>query len=276
MNAHARPTIAATRSIDLMVRLILTAGEPPVGGAGSGAAAADMGGTYIAVRTAPERRHRIADVSSAPPRANIEYVGHGTVLVDLAGVKLLTDPLLRNRVTHLRRAVKVNAAALRGVDAVLISHLHYDHLDMPSLQRLGREMPVVAPKGSGALIKRQAGITNVTEMSAGDEIRVGALKVRAVPAEHEPLDVALLPIWGWGPSMGPGHMDPARAAEAAALLGARLAIPIHWGTYYPVHLGLRGPPAFLQTPPPLFEQAVRERSPATEVRVLQPGERTTI
>src|SRR5213079_3001561 len=51
-----------------------------------------------------------------------------------------------------------------------------------------------------------------------------------------PVDVALLPIWGWGPTMGPGHMDPGRAAEAAALLGARLAIPIHWGTYYPVHL----------------------------------------
>ena len=235
----------------------------------------------------------------APPRTSIEYVGHGTVLVDLAGVKLLTDPLLRNRVTHLRRAAKVDAGALRGVDAVLISHLHYDHLDMPSLQRLGREMPVVAPKGAGALIKRQAGVTNVTEMRAGEEIQIGALTVRAVPAEHDtgrlpfgaraeplgyviegagrsvyfagdtdvfagmaelaPLDVALLPIWGWGPTMGPGHMDPVRAAEAAALLGARLAIPIHWGTYYPVHLGLRGPPGFLETPPPLFEQAVRER-----------------
>ena len=67
------------------------------------------------------------------PRATIEYVGHATVLVDLAGVRLLTDPLLRNRVAHLRRAGKVDAGALRGVDAVLISHLHYDHLDLPSL-----------------------------------------------------------------------------------------------------------------------------------------------
>ncbi len=261
-------------------------------------------------------RHRIADVSSAPPPPSIGYVGHGTVIVDLAGVKLITDPLLRSRVTHLRRAAKVAFTTLRGVDAVLISHLHYDHLDMPSLQRLGRELPVVAPRGSGALIRRGAGSTNVTEMSAGEEIQIGAVTVRAVPAEHDtgrmpfgtraepvgyvvegdgrsvyfagdtdvfagmaelaPIDVALLPIWGWGPTMGPGHMDPGRAAEAAALLDARLAIPIHWGTYYPAHLGLRGPPGFLQTPPPLFEQAIRERSPATEVRVLQPGEHTAI
>ena len=60
-------------------------------------------------------------------------------------------------------------------------------------------------------------------------------------ADLAPVDVALLPIWGWGPTMGPGHMDPARAAQAAALLRARLAIPIHWGTYYPIHLGLQGP-----------------------------------
>jgi L-ascorbate metabolism protein UlaG (beta-lactamase superfamily) len=243
-------------------------------------------------------------------------VGHATVVIDLAGVKLLTDPLLRNRVTHLRRAAKVDPGALRGIDAVLISHLHYDHLDMPSLQRLGREMPVVTPRGSGALIRRGAGSTNVTEMSIGETIHIGALTVRAVPAEHDtgrmpfgtraepvgyviegggrsvyfagdtdvfaamaelaPIDVALLPIWGWGPTMGPGHMDPERAAEAAALLGAGFAIPIHWGTYYPAHLGLRGPPAFLRTPPPLFVEAMQKRSPATEVRVLQPGGRTAI
>ena len=92
-------------------------------------------------------------------------------------------------------------------------------------------------------------------------------------AELAPVDVALLPIWGWGPTMGPGHMDPARAPpRRPALLGARVAIPIHWGTYYPIHLGLRGPPGFLTTPPALFEQAVRERAPGTEVRVLRPGE----
>ena len=247
-------------------------------------------------------------------RAAVEFVGHATVLVDLEGVRLLTDPLLRSRVAHLRRAAEVDAGALRGVDAVLVSHLHYDHLDLPSLQRLGRDMPVVAPHGAGALIRRKAGIKNVLELRAGEQLEIGAVTVRATRAAHDtgrlpfgvraeplgyviegggrsvyfagdtdvfpemaglaPIDVALLPIWGWGPTMGPGHMDPVRAAEAAALLGARLAIPIHWGTYYPIHLGIQGPPAFLATPPSLFEQAVLERAPATEVRVLRPGEKT--
>ncbi len=253
---------------------------------------------------------------TAPRRAAIQYVGHATTLVDVGGVRLLTDPLLRNRVTHLRRAVKVDPGALRGVDAVLISHLHYDHLDLPSLEKLGRDMPVVAPRGAGALIRRKAGVKNVVELRAGEEIEIGALTVRATKAAHDtgrmplgtraeplgyviegdarsvyfagdtdlfdemadlaPVDVALLPIWGWGPTMGPGHMDPTRAAQAAALLGAAVAIPIHWGTYYPIHLGMQGPPAFLKTPPSLFERAISEHAPGTTVRVLAPGEHTAI
>lgn len=252
----------------------------------------------------------------AQPRASITYVGHATVLVDLAGVKLLTDPLLRNRVTHLRRAVKVDSTTLRGVDAALISHLHYDHLDLPSLQRLGRELPVVVPRGVGGLVRRKGGRTNVLELAEGERVEIGAVTVRATHADHDtgrlpfgikadplgflfegdgrsiyfagdtdifegmadlgPVDVALLPIWGWGPTMGPGHMDPVRAAQAAALLGARLAIPIHWGTYYPIHLGVRGVPAFLDTPPAVFEQALREYAPGTELCVLRPGETAPI
>jgi L-ascorbate metabolism protein UlaG (beta-lactamase superfamily) len=247
---------------------------------------------------------------------SITYVGHATTVVDLAGVRLLTDPLLRRRVTHLRRAAKVSHDALRGLDAVLISHLHYDHLDIPSLQRLGRELPIVVPRGSGMLVRRRTGAARVVEMAAGEQIEVGAVSVRATTALHDtgrlpfgvraeplgfvvsgagtsvyfagdtdlfdemaaigPVDVGLLPIWGWGPTMGPGHMDPVRAAQAAALLQARIAIPIHWGTYYPIHLGMRGQPAYLSAPPTVFERALAEYAPATELRVLQPGASTVV
>ena len=85
----------------------------------------------------------------------IEYVGHATVFVDLDGVRLLTDPLLRNRVAHLRRSTPVSARSRRGVDAVLISHAHYDHLDLPSLEKLGKQMPVVVPRGLGGMLRKR-------------------------------------------------------------------------------------------------------------------------
>jgi L-ascorbate metabolism protein UlaG (beta-lactamase superfamily) len=91
------------------------------------------------------------------------------------------------------------------------------------------------------------------------------------------LDVALVPVWGWGPTLGRGgHLDPARAAEAVRRLRPRLAVPIHWGTYAPVHLGLRRPPAFLREPVDEFVRAAAELAPSVEIRVLAPGERTDI
>jgi len=242
--------------------------------------------------------------------ARIEYVGHSTVVVDLDGVRLVTDPLLRNRVAHLRRAAPVDARARRGLDAVLISHAHYDHLDLPSLEKLGKKLPVVVPRGLGGLLRKRK-FESVVEVEVGETIRIGALEIRAVPAEHEgsrgpfgasadalgyiitgsksvyfagdtdlfdgmhelaPVDLALLPIWGWGPGLGAGHLDPRRAAEAVALLRPGLVVPIHWGTYFPIHLGLRGAPGFVDLPPAEFLAAVRETAPEVDVRVLEPGQ----
>ncbi len=73
-------------------------------------------------------------------------------------------------------------------------------------------------------------------------------------------------------SHGPGSVPPRRPPCS----GARLAIPIHWGTYYPIHLGLRGPPGFLSTPPALFEEAVqgaraRDRGSGAPARASEPS-----
>jgi L-ascorbate metabolism protein UlaG (beta-lactamase superfamily) len=87
------------------------------------------------------------------------------------------------------------------------------------------------------------------------------------------LDVALVPIWGWGPTLGRGqHLDPSDAAQALRLLRPRIAIPIHWGTYRPAHLGLRVLPDFLTDPAARFVEAAAVAAPAVKVHVLRPGE----
>lgn len=244
----------------------------------------------------------------------IMYVGHATVLVDMDGMRVLTDPLLRSRVVHLRRVGKVNTSALHDIDAVLISHLHYDHLDIRSLERLGRDVLLVVPRGAGTFLERK-GFSSVIELAADEELRLGPLAVRGTRAVHDagrlpfgtraeamghviegtrsvyfagdtdlfeglaslaPVDVALVPIWGWGPSIGPGHMNPREAAEAVRMLGASVAIPIHWGTYFPIHVGLRGRPAFLEGPAVAFTAHMRELAPDADVRVLRPGQETNL
>jgi L-ascorbate metabolism protein UlaG (beta-lactamase superfamily) len=241
----------------------------------------------------------------------VTYVGHATVQIALDGVRLLTDPVLRTRMGHLRRRRgRVDAAALRGIDTILVSHAHYDHLDIPSLERLGRIIPIVVPRGVGALVRRRS-FAHVMEIDPGETIAVGGISVTATLAEHDgsrgpfasapalgylvegssriyfagdtdlfpamadlrPLDLALVPIWGWGPSLGRGkHMDPERAAESLTLLRPRLAVPIHWGTYHPLHLGLREAPRYLSEPPERFVRAAAELAPDVAVRVLRPGE----
>src|SRR4051812_943560 len=186
----------------------------------------------------------------------LTYVGHSTVLVELDGVRLLTDPLLRRRVTFLRRLVPLPPVP-RDVDAVLVSHAHFDHLDPPSLRRLGLGTRIVVPRGLGAGLRRR-GFRDVVEADPDVPLELGGLRVHALHAEHEGrrlpwareapahgyllhgsqsvyfagdtglfdgmeglspgLDVALLPVSGWGPTVGPGHLDPERAAEAARRL----------------------------------------------------------
>lgn len=236
---------------------------------------------------------------------SVTWLGHGTVLLELAGVRLLTDPILRRRVAHLRRLAPPPEPP-RRLDAVLLSHLHRDHLDMPSLRLLDDVAVLVVPRGAARAVRRLG--HPVVELAAGEELDVGGVRVRAVPAVHDgrrspvgrpadaigfileqgvriyfagdterfngmagfaPVDVALLPIWGWGPSVGPGHMDPEQAAAATALLRPAMAIPIHWGTLASPRLH-RAPP--VNDPPRRFLARCAEVAPDTRVRVLRPGD----
>ena len=85
-----------------------------------------------------------------------------------------------------------------------------------------------------------------------------------------PVDCALLPVWGWGYTLGPGHMDPDEAAQAAALLDPAVAVPIHWGTLLPIGARARHK-VLLSAPPQRFAARVAELAPRTRVTILSPG-----
>jgi L-ascorbate metabolism protein UlaG (beta-lactamase superfamily) len=237
----------------------------------------------------------------------ITWLGHATVLLELGGARLLTDPVLRGRVMHLRRHAPAPADP-RPLDGVLVSHVHQDHLDRPSLRTLaGPGTEAVVPVGAARLL---AGIPfgAVREVRAGDRVTIAGAEVRAVRAWHDgrrrpgaraldtlgfvvervwfagdtdfhadmealrgAVDVALMPIWGWGPSLGPGHLDPEGAARVVALVEPAVVVPIHWGTFLPLGLGQRHGHV-LADPPVEFAAHVAALAPATRVATLSPGE----
>ena len=119
-----------------------------------------------------------------PSGGAITYGGHATVLIETGEARLLTDPLLRERLLLvLRRHGGVDREALGRVDGVLISHLHRDHLDLASLRKLGRAVPILAPPQAAGLLGRH-GFANVTELSPGETGKLAGVEVRAVEARH--------------------------------------------------------------------------------------------
>ncbi|GHJ41440.1 MBL fold metallo-hydrolase [Streptomyces sp. TS71-3] len=247
----------------------------------------------------------------------ITWWGHATCTLHDSGVRVLTDPLFARRLGHLRRrrgAPPPPAAAV--ADLVLVSHLHADHLHMPSLARLAADTRVLVPRGARRALpalRRLAG-PRITEVVPGDELSAGPVRVRAVPALHDgrrlplgprrspalgyvvvgeartyfagdtglfdsmaeevgDIDVALLPVGGWGPYLGPGHLDPGRAAEALARLAPRSALPVHYGTYWPIGMDAVRPHEF-HSPGEEFERLAALRAP--EVTVHRPVHGETV
>jgi L-ascorbate metabolism protein UlaG (beta-lactamase superfamily) len=251
----------------------------------------------------------------------MRFLGHSTVRLELAGSVVLTDPLLTRRVGPLRRVTPPPAPDHHSdTDLVLLSHLHADHLHLPSLRLLPRTARVVVPKGAGRWLRRK-GVRYVDELAPGEELEHGGLRVHGVPAAHSGhrfgprsrrgpqaaamghvvegagtrvyaagdtdlfpglaalgrIDAALLPVWGWGLTLGPGHLDPTRAAEAVALLRPRIAVPVHWGTLafagvprLPGRFGARMR-RLLVEPPRRFAAAVVAAGESTRVLVTEPG-----
>jgi L-ascorbate metabolism protein UlaG (beta-lactamase superfamily) len=118
--------------------------------------------------------------------AMLTWVGHATLLLDLGGVRVLTDPVLTRRVGHLRRRTAAPAAGTARADVVLLSHAHADHLHVRSLRQVVAVSPgvtVVVPRGAAGYVRR-AGIDDVVEVVAGERLSVHGVDLTVTRADH--------------------------------------------------------------------------------------------
>ncbi|MFI0235492.1 MBL fold metallo-hydrolase [Streptomyces sp. NPDC016845] len=245
----------------------------------------------------------------------ITWWGHATCTVEDSGTRVLTDPLFARRLAHLRRrrGAPPPPSAARA-DVVLVSHLHADHLHLPSLGRLAPGTRVLVPRGAARSVPGLRRLRNldITEVEPGTVVEEGGVEIRAVHAAHDgrrlpvgprrapalgyvisgeartyfagdtglfdgmaeavgDVDVALLPVGGWGPNLGPHHLDPARAAEALARIAPCSAVPVHYGTYWPIGMDAVRPHEF-HTPGEEFVRQAALHAPDVSVHRLAHGE----
>ncbi len=220
--------------------------------------------------------------------------------VELGGIRVATDPLLTRRLFHLRRPSPVPPPEAAHADVVLISHLHRDHLHLPSLRRFDPAVPVVVPRGTGSIFKGLG--RQLVEVEPGDSLDLAGLHLEVLAAQHDgcrshyeksaapalgfrftdgttscwypgdtgsradfahvgPVDLAAVPIGGWGTTLGDEHLDPEQAAAAVAAVGARWALAVHYGTFWPMTLRQLKPAnhrLLFVTPPARFRQAMSD------------------
>lgn len=249
----------------------------------------------------------------------VTWWGHSSTTVELGSVRIATDPLFSPLLFALRRMIDAPDERCAEADLVLVSHLHYDHLDLRSLRRFAPGTPIVVPHGAPRLVRGLARL-NVIEARPGDALAVAGVEVEVLPAHHDgrrsvahrhaapalgfrvagpggsvwfpgdtglrpdvtrvrPVDVALAPIGGWGPTLGDDHLDPQQAVTAVGRVGARWALAVHYGTYWPIGLRRLRPDnhqRLFLTPPMRFHEAVREQGIAAVPLTPTVGERVEL
>lgn len=200
------------------------------------------------------------------------------LFVPLGGAGVLRAaraPELAERCEELAPGVTVTIAARggapgTGVEVTTAAAVHDDRRAPWSRHRGPALEFLISGAGAGAGAGAAAGAAG-----AGSIWFPGDTDLRDGLEGVGPVDLALVPVGGWGPSLGEGHLDPSRAAEATRRVRARHVVPVHYGTLWPRGLDSIRPHLFV---PPGKEFAARCAAlcPETVVHVLDPGDSLTL
>lgn len=117
----------------------------------------------------------------------VTYLGHASLLIESGGETIITDPVFSDRIggffTKRTSPSAFRPEHLRGVVGVLVSHGHHDHLDYPSLKRIGRNYPIAVPWGLAAGM-RMRGFADVRVIRHWEVLTLGSWRVTSVPSRH--------------------------------------------------------------------------------------------
>jgi L-ascorbate metabolism protein UlaG (beta-lactamase superfamily) len=251
--------------------------------------------------------------AAMPESLVVTRITHSCHLIEIGGLVVLTDPWFSEKILyHPGEPVALMPENLPHLDAVVITHLHYDHCDFNAFSRYPRKDVPILCANTVPKAARKAGFTDVRPLEPWQSDRVGDLTITAAPGKHGvyevtfvisggersvyfagdtllipelrtltdrygPLDVALLPVNGLTIRLAGNKqvtMNAEEAAELASVLQPKLAVPHHYAfTGGPV-----GDRLFLKMDknPAHFVEALGRLVPDVPTRVISPGEPVTV
>jgi len=239
----------------------------------------------------------------------VTRIAHASQLIAIGELRILTDPWFTQTATYYHGEPVARAVESLGpIDAIVISHEHYDHCDLDALVAggLDRSTPLFGP-GTVTALAAAKGFTNLHTVEAWESARVGELTVTATPGQHGvpevtfvisahgrsvffggdslrvpeldeiperlgPIDLAILPTNGLcirPAGLAQVVMDAEQAAELTAVLQPALAIPHH----YAFHSGFLGDRMITRADqnPRHFTAALALIAPEIASRIVLPG-----
>lgn len=244
----------------------------------------------------------------------VTRIGHACQLIEIGGLRVLTDPWFTETATyHPGEPVTADVVSLGRLDALVITHEHYDHCDLDSLVAGGFDLatPLIGP-GTVTAIAASKGFTELHTIEAWDTAAVGGLTVTAAPGQHAvheitlviqaggrtvffggdslrvpeldeipgrfgKVDLAILPVNGL--CVRPAHMqqivmDAEQAAALTAVLNPTLALPHH----YAFTSGRLGDQIITKgdQDPRHYTEALASIAPQVKARIVLPGTPVTV
>ncbi len=245
------------------------------------------------------------------PGNRIIPIGHSTALIQLDGLNIITDPIFSNRILYFSKRYMepgIPFEKLPKIDAIVISHEHYDHFDKATLKNFDKNIPIIVSKGLKNKVEN-LGFKDIREIEWWESAKINSVKITAVPVKHFlshassyviegtktvyfagdtglngyfeeigkkfKIDAALLPMGAYRPHLSfiPGFSESMRRVhmnpEDIPVAQDQLKAKV----VVPIHWGVFKITAEpIEEPREKMEQIINRQNLDSKIKILEPGE----